>query len=102
MNEVDAKIVLLGNSGTCMVCFIYFIWCGKNQVFWKQFNLYSSLVLRYVQGTYSTEQSSTIGASFMTKRVFLDDWKLKLQASLIYGVNISRYGILQVKKDLNQ
>jgi len=56
-NDFDAKIVLLGNSGV-----------GK-----------TSLVLRYVQGTYTTEQNSTIGASFMTKRMFLDDWKIKLQ-----------------------
>ena len=56
-NEFDAKLVLLGNSGV-----------GK-----------TSLVLRYVQGTYAPDQTSTIGASFMTKRMFLDDWKVKLQ-----------------------
>ena len=53
----DAKLVLLGNSGV-----------GK-----------TSVVLRYVQGVYSLDQPSTIGASFMTKRMFLDDWKVKLQ-----------------------
>jgi len=53
----DAKLVLLGNSGV-----------GK-----------TSLVLRYVQGVYSLDQPSTIGASFMTKRMLLEDWKVKLQ-----------------------
>jgi hypothetical protein len=33
------------------------------------------LVLRYVQGTYSTEQTSTIGASFMTKRMYVASYK---------------------------
>jgi len=55
--EFDAKLVLLGNSGV-----------GK-----------TSLVLRYVQGTYTPDQSSTIGASFMTKRMHVQDFKLKLQ-----------------------
>lgn len=52
----DSKLVLLGDSGV-----------GK-----------TSLVLRYVQGTYG-EQQSTIGASFMTKKIILDDWTVKLQ-----------------------
>jgi len=55
--EFDSKLVLLGNSGV-----------GK-----------TSLVLRYVQGTFAHHQTSTIGASFMTKRVFIDSWKVKLQ-----------------------
>eukprot|EP01102_Stenamoeba_stenopodia_P005653 TRINITY_DN16398_c0_g1_i1.p1 TRINITY_DN16398_c0_g1~~TRINITY_DN16398_c0_g1_i1.p1 ORF type:complete len:218 (+),score=26.01 TRINITY_DN16398_c0_g1_i1:136-789(+) len=53
----DAKIVLLGNSGV-----------GK-----------TSLVYRYVHGIYQNEQPNTIGASFMTKRMLVDDWKIKLQ-----------------------
>jgi len=53
----DAKIVLLGNSGV-----------GK-----------TSLVWRYIHGCYSTDQPSTIGASFMTKRIYVDDWKVKFQ-----------------------
>jgi len=53
----DAKLVLLGNSGV-----------GK-----------TSLVYRYVQGAFSGELSSTIGASFMTKRMFVDGVKVKLQ-----------------------
>eukprot|EP01114_Cavostelium_apophysatum_P015041 TRINITY_DN4023_c0_g1_i1.p1 TRINITY_DN4023_c0_g1~~TRINITY_DN4023_c0_g1_i1.p1 ORF type:complete len:207 (-),score=24.02 TRINITY_DN4023_c0_g1_i1:43-663(-) len=56
-NEFDAKVVLLGDSGV-----------GK-----------TSLVMRYVQGTCAPEQNSTIGASFMTKRMFLNNWKVKLQ-----------------------
>jgi len=39
----------------------------------------TSLVMRYVSGSWASDQSSTIGASFMTKRMFLDDWKVKLQ-----------------------
>jgi len=57
LNECDAKLVLLGNSGV-----------GK-----------TSLAIRYVQGIYQADQGSTIGASFLTKRMFLDDWKVKLQ-----------------------
>ncbi len=59
MEEFDAKLVLLGNSGV-----------GK-----------TSLVLRYVQGTYAENQPSTIGASFMTKRMSNENpsCKVKLQ-----------------------
>eukprot|EP01104_Vermistella_antarctica_P012703 TRINITY_DN3721_c0_g1_i1.p1 TRINITY_DN3721_c0_g1~~TRINITY_DN3721_c0_g1_i1.p1 ORF type:complete len:220 (+),score=50.71 TRINITY_DN3721_c0_g1_i1:217-876(+) len=53
----DAKIVLLGNSGVGKTCLVY----------------------RYVQGSYSGDLTSTIGASFMTKRMFLDGVKVKLQ-----------------------
>jgi len=56
-NSFDAKIVVLGNSGV-----------GK-----------TSLLYRYVHGSYSTDQPNTIGAAFMTKRIFIDDWKVKFQ-----------------------
>jgi len=55
--ECDAKIVVLGSAGV-----------GK-----------TSLALRFVQGTYRSEQTSTIGASFLTKRMLVDGWKIKLQ-----------------------
>lgn len=42
MNEVQAKVVLVGDSG-----------CGK-----------SSIIYRYKTGNFNTEQDSTIGASF--------------------------------------
>eukprot|EP01113_Clastostelium_recurvatum_P025270 TRINITY_DN3040_c0_g1_i1.p1 TRINITY_DN3040_c0_g1~~TRINITY_DN3040_c0_g1_i1.p1 ORF type:complete len:219 (+),score=24.52 TRINITY_DN3040_c0_g1_i1:137-793(+) len=53
----DAKIVLLGNSGV-----------GK-----------TSIALRYVQGSFSNDQPLTVGASFMTKRMFMPDCTVKLQ-----------------------
>eukprot|EP01097_Dermamoeba_algensis_P002516 TRINITY_DN199_c0_g1_i5.p1 TRINITY_DN199_c0_g1~~TRINITY_DN199_c0_g1_i5.p1 ORF type:complete len:202 (+),score=37.91 TRINITY_DN199_c0_g1_i5:98-703(+) len=55
--ECDAKIVVLGSAGV-----------GK-----------TSLALRFVQGTYRSEQTSTIGASFLTKRMIVEGWKIKLQ-----------------------
>eukprot|EP01099_Mayorella_cantabrigiensis_P007637 TRINITY_DN685_c0_g1_i1.p1 TRINITY_DN685_c0_g1~~TRINITY_DN685_c0_g1_i1.p1 ORF type:complete len:208 (-),score=44.27 TRINITY_DN685_c0_g1_i1:27-650(-) len=55
--EIDAKVVLLGNAGV-----------GK-----------TSLALRYVQDVYQVDQTSTIGASFMTKRIYVDSQNIKLQ-----------------------
>ena len=46
------KLVLLGNAGV-----------GK-----------SCLVLRFVRDEYSEEQETTIGAAFLTKNLFLEDW----------------------------
>jgi len=54
---ISAKLVLLGNSGT-----------GK-----------TSLALRYVENTFVHEQTPTIGACFMTKRISLPNSTLKLQ-----------------------
>lgn len=52
-----AKLVLLGDSGV-----------GK-----------SSVALRFVQNVFSTDQPSTIGSCFLTKRVpVTDDWTVKL------------------------
>jgi len=56
-DEVDAKVVLLGDSGV-----------GK-----------TSLAVRYVQETFSSKLVPTIGASFLTKRVTMDNFKVKLQ-----------------------
>ncbi|KAG9396611.1 Small GTPase superfamily [Carpediemonas membranifera] len=53
----DCKIVLLGDSGV-----------GK-----------SSLVLRFVNNTFSPWQESTIGASFLTKTIVVDDMAYKYQ-----------------------
>eukprot|EP00727_Mastigamoeba_balamuthi_P010076 m51a1_g5691 putative ras-related protein rab-5b (540) ;mRNA; r:1000610-1003295 len=53
----DTKFVLLGNSGV-----------GK-----------TSVATRFVQGMFADDQPSTIGASFLTKRIVVNDWKLKLQ-----------------------
>jgi GTPase SAR1 family protein len=78
LDEFDAKLVLLGNSGV-----------GK-----------TSLVLRYVQGTYSKDQPSTIGtfrkimifivysffqgASFMTKRMTTENPNCKVKLQIWY------------------
>ncbi|KAG0002213.1 hypothetical protein BGZ65_002829 [Modicella reniformis] len=54
---LEAKVVILGSQNV-----------GK-----------TSLVVRYVQKTFSTNYSSTIGASFMTKKLAVDNCKVRLQ-----------------------
>ncbi|KAI9270640.1 ras family-domain-containing protein [Phascolomyces articulosus] len=39
----------------------------------------TSVVIRYVQKTFSTNSTSTIGASFMTKKLTVDDCQVRLQ-----------------------
>jgi len=56
-DEYDAKLVLLGDTGV-----------GK-----------TSLAVRYVQESFTTRLQPTIGASFLTKRVVIDNCKIKLQ-----------------------
>lgn len=56
LDEVQAKVVLLGDSGS-----------GK-----------SSLINRYKNGTFSTEVDSTIGASFYSHSVHINGKTLKL------------------------
>jgi len=55
--QMEAKVVLLGDSGV-----------GK-----------TSIAVRYVQGLFAEDQPSTIGASFFTKRLQADDYKVKMQ-----------------------
>lgn len=55
--QLEAKVVLLGDSGV-----------GK-----------TSIAVRYVQGLFAEDQPSTIGASFFTKRLVADDYKVKMQ-----------------------
>jgi len=54
---MEAKVVLLGDSGV-----------GK-----------TSIAVRYVQGLFADDQPSTIGASFFTKRLQADNYKVKMQ-----------------------
>ncbi|KAF9177710.1 hypothetical protein BGZ51_008455 [Haplosporangium sp. Z 767] len=54
---LEAKVVILGSQGV-----------GK-----------TSLVVRYVQRTFSANCTSTIGASFMTKKLVVDNCKVRLQ-----------------------
>ncbi|RHZ68240.1 hypothetical protein Glove_296g31 [Diversispora epigaea] len=54
---LEAKVVILGSQGV-----------GK-----------TSLVVRYVQKTFSPNCTSTIGASFMTKKLVVDNCKVRLQ-----------------------
>jgi len=56
-DEFDSKIVLLGDSGV-----------GK-----------TSIAVRYVQESFSSKLPPTIGASFLTKRIAVDNFKIKLQ-----------------------
>eukprot|EP01101_Sappina_pedata_P013139 TRINITY_DN9430_c0_g1_i1.p1 TRINITY_DN9430_c0_g1~~TRINITY_DN9430_c0_g1_i1.p1 ORF type:complete len:223 (+),score=53.00 TRINITY_DN9430_c0_g1_i1:85-753(+) len=53
----DAKIVVLGDTGV-----------GK-----------TSMSLRYVQDLFPDTTNPTVGASFLTKRIVIDDTKMKLQ-----------------------
>jgi len=55
--SLDAKVVLLGDSGV-----------GK-----------TSLIVRYIQGEFNADSKPTIGASFWTKRLILDAQKVTLQ-----------------------
>merc|ERR1711934_1145735 len=54
---IDAKVVVIGNTGVGKTC----------------------VVLRYVQGKFVMHTASTIGASFMIKKLFLDNTRLTLQ-----------------------
>ncbi|ANB15220.1 Rab family GTPase YPT52 [Sugiyamaella lignohabitans] len=55
--SLDAKIVLLGSQGV-----------GK-----------TSFVVRYVRNTFQQGNASTIGASFLAKKVMIDDYVVRLQ-----------------------
>uniref|UniRef100_A0A060T4M5 ARAD1A18854p n=1 Tax=Blastobotrys adeninivorans TaxID=409370 RepID=A0A060T4M5_BLAAD len=55
--SIDAKIVLLGSQGV-----------GK-----------TSFVVRYVRNTFQLGNASTIGASFLAKKVVVDDVMVRLQ-----------------------
>merc|ERR1711998_351645 len=54
---IDAKVVVIGNTGVGKTC----------------------IVLRYVQGKFVMHTASTIGASFMIKKLSLDNTRLTLQ-----------------------
>lgn len=56
-HELDRKVVVLGQQGV-----------GK-----------SSLVLRYVHSTFQENNSSTIGASFLAKKIVVDNATVRLQ-----------------------
>ncbi|KAI9363170.1 ras-like GTP-binding protein RYL2 [Pilaira anomala] len=57
MNTLEAKVVILGSTGV-----------GK-----------TSVAVRYVQNTFSPNGTSTIGASFMTKKLSVNDCSVRLQ-----------------------
>ncbi|KAI8975004.1 ras-like GTP-binding protein RYL2 [Pilobolus umbonatus] len=57
MNTLEAKVVILGSTGV-----------GK-----------TSVAVRYVQNTFTPNGSSTIGASFMTKKLSVDNCNVRLQ-----------------------
>ncbi|KAI8145100.1 ras-like GTP-binding protein RYL2 [Fennellomyces sp. T-0311] len=56
-STLEAKVVILGSQGV-----------GK-----------TSLVVRYISKTFSPNSTSTIGASFMTKKLTVDNCKVRLQ-----------------------
>ncbi len=55
--NLDAKVVVIGNSGVGKTC----------------------IVLRYVQNRFVPHTASTIGASFVMKKLHVDDVKITLQ-----------------------
>jgi Ras-related protein Rab-21 len=55
--SLEAKLVILGSQGV-----------GK-----------TSLVMRYVNNTFSPHSTSTIGASFLTKRIYMNECRIVLQ-----------------------
>jgi len=55
--QISAKVVLLGSSGV-----------GK-----------TAMTIRYTDNTYMPRHTSTVGASFLTKTVIVDNVKIKLQ-----------------------
>ncbi|KAL7310379.1 hypothetical protein PS15m_009890 [Mucor circinelloides] len=57
MNTLEAKVVILGSSAV-----------GK-----------TSVALRYIKNTFSPNGTSTIGASFLTKKLIVDETVVKLQ-----------------------
>ncbi|KAL0082839.1 ras-like GTP-binding protein RYL2 [Phycomyces blakesleeanus] len=57
LSTLEAKVVILGSQGV-----------GK-----------TSLVTRYISKTFSPNSTSTIGASFMTKKLTVDNCKVRLQ-----------------------
>ncbi|KJE92475.1 GTP-binding protein rab11, variant 2 [Capsaspora owczarzaki ATCC 30864] len=44
----------------------------------------TSLVLRYVQGTYAADITSTIGASFMTRKMTVDRCQVRMQVGALF------------------
>eukprot|EP00694_Reclinomonas_americana_P007141 EC798019.1.p1 GENE.EC798019.1~~EC798019.1.p1 ORF type:complete len:206 (+),score=40.73 EC798019.1:57-674(+) len=54
---LDAKIVVLGDTGVGKTC----------------------VVTQYTSGSFSADVGPTVGASFLTKKIMLDDRKLSLQ-----------------------
>ncbi|CAO3617096.1 unnamed protein product [Cunninghamella blakesleeana] len=57
LSNLEAKVVILGSQGV-----------GK-----------TSLVVRYINKTFAPNSTSTIGASFMTKKLTVDNCKVRLQ-----------------------
>ncbi|CAO3626708.1 unnamed protein product [Cunninghamella echinulata] len=57
VSNLEAKVVILGSQGV-----------GK-----------TSLVVRYINKTFAPNSTSTIGASFMTKKLTVDNCKVRLQ-----------------------
>ncbi|OBZ90815.1 Ras-like GTP-binding protein RYL2 [Choanephora cucurbitarum] len=68
MNTLEAKVVILGRTGV-----------GK-----------TSVALRYVKNTFSPNNSSTIGAAFMTKKLTVDDCSVRLQIWDTAGQELSK------------
>eukprot|EP00824_Muranothrix_gubernata_P021535 TRINITY_DN4692_c0_g1_i1.p1 TRINITY_DN4692_c0_g1~~TRINITY_DN4692_c0_g1_i1.p1 ORF type:complete len:279 (+),score=56.28 TRINITY_DN4692_c0_g1_i1:87-839(+) len=55
--SIDVKLVVLGDAGVGKTC----------------------IVLRYTQGTFSADTQHTVGAFFLTKKMVMDNCRVKLQ-----------------------
>lgn len=81
------KVVLLGDSGSYL-SYPYHIGVGK-----------SSIMLRFVAGTFSERSEATLGGAFMAKMYNYQNISLKYQVQNNYSLNL-RYGIQLVKKNI--
>ncbi|SAL97197.1 hypothetical protein [Absidia glauca] len=70
---LEAKVVILGRTGSAYLR-------SKRPKWWGLYRVgKTSLAIRYVQKTFSPNISSTIGASFMTKKLIVDECRVRLQ-----------------------
>lgn len=63
---LEAKLVVLGQASV-----------GK-----------TSFVIRYCKGTFDPDASSTIGASFLAKKVVVDDCVVRLQIWVFFQISL--------------
>ena len=70
---IEAKLVLLGDSGfvVSFLVLVVLVLSDKTKTNKQKRVGKTSIAIRFVQGVFSEDQPSTIGASFFTKRLFV-------------------------------